>query len=67
MSTFHALLSSTDLHELDALQLAIARRADELLRLDAGRHPDRDFWREAEAEVWNDRVRPGRRTEVAPA
>jgi len=56
MNTLDLPLSTADLHELDALQLSVARRADDLRRLDAGRHPGRDFWREAEAEIWAERL-----------
>ena len=33
------------------LLLSVARRADELVRTEAERAPERDFWREAEEEV----------------
>jgi hypothetical protein len=56
MNTLDLPLSTADLHELDALQLSVARRADDLRRLDAGRNSARDFWREAEAEIWAERL-----------
>ena len=45
--------SIAGLDDLSQLQLSIARRADELLRSHGGRHPERDFWDEAEREIWD--------------
>lgn len=39
--------------ELFHLELCIAQRADELYRLDNGFNPERDFWNEAEQEIWS--------------
>ena len=39
-----------------ALLLSVARRADELVRTENERAPERDFWREAEQEVFERRL-----------
>jgi hypothetical protein len=62
MSILEPPTPSTDLDELSRLELSIAQRTDELLRQDAGRHPDRNFWQEAEREIW-----PARLSTVEPA
>ena len=38
--------------DLVALLLSVARRADELVRTEVERRSERDFWREAEEEVF---------------
>lgn len=61
------LLPVPDLDELATLELAVARRADELSREAAGRSAARDFWREAEMEIWGERVARWWRPEPACA
>ena len=58
MLIFESLLSSTPAagDELASLELEVARRADKLMRDDDGRRPGRDFWLEAEEEVWTARL-----------
>ena len=57
MSTFELPAPDTSLDELAQLELKIAQRADELTRLDEGRHGDRNFWQDAEREIWDFRLR----------
>ena len=42
--------------ELAELELSIARRADELMSKFKGSRPERDFWLEAESEIWSRRL-----------
>lgn len=49
---------SADLDELVELELQIARRADELRHAACAEHTGRNFWREAEEEIWNSRLPP---------
>jgi hypothetical protein len=57
MTTSELPPAVTPLDELGELELDIAQRADELMRRDSGQHSERDFWQEAEAEIWSARVR----------
>ena len=57
MSTLEPPAPDTSLDELAQLELKIAQRADELTRLDEGRHGDRNFWQDAEHEIWEFRLR----------
>lgn len=56
---------SPDFDELADLEFQIARRADELMRAADNRGPTRDFWREAEEEIWNSRLQPLAWTSIA--
>jgi len=57
MSTLEPPAPDASLDELAQLELKIAQRADELTRLDEGRHGDRNFWQDAEREIWDLRLR----------
>lgn len=49
----HATDASIEmLDELTQVQLSVAKRADDLSRASGGESAGRDFWREAESEVW---------------
>ena len=58
-------LPPADLAELVELELQIARRADELLRTAQNSDAGRDFWHEAEEEIWNSRLREPAATSAA--
>ena len=55
-STFELPPPDAGLDELAQLEMAIALRADELVRRNAEHHPDRNFWEEAESEIWAARL-----------
>lgn len=57
MQTLELPAAPAVLDELTQLQLSVAQRADELMRNDRGTSPERDFWREAEEEIWARRER----------
>lgn len=57
MTTSELPPTAGPLDELGELELGIARRADELMWRDSGRHSERNFWQEAEAEIWSARLR----------
>lgn|GEM_PF-5631619 len=52
----HDLAPAVAPDEIVELLLNVARRADELRRRNEGEASERDFWREAEAEVWSGRA-----------
>ena len=54
MTSDESILLPTD--ELAELELSIARRADELMSAFKGTRPERDFWLEAESEIWSLRL-----------
>ena len=54
MTTDESILLPTD--ELAELELSIARRADELMSKFKDIRPERDFWLEAEREIWSRRL-----------
>jgi hypothetical protein len=56
MQTVEPSLALAQIDELTQLQLSVAQRADELMRLDRERRAERDYWREAEAEVLEARL-----------
>lgn len=57
MSTMDANPSAVAANdELDELELRVARRADELARQDDGHRPGRDYWQQAEREIWTSRL-----------
>jgi len=55
MTSDESIVLPTD--ELAELELSIARRADELMSKFKGARPERDFWLEAESEIWSRRLR----------
>ncbi len=57
MTTLEPFPASTEFDELAQLEFSIAQRADELTRGDGGRNPGRNFWEEAEREIWSARLR----------
>ncbi len=67
MQTAPSPLALAPLDELTQLELSVAQRADELMRLDAGSGTSRDFWREAEAEVLEAKLGLGIRRMDLPA
>ena len=54
MTSDESIMLPTD--ELAELELSIARRADELMSKFKGSRPERDFWLEAESEIWSQRL-----------
>lgn len=56
MTIIEPLSSGLDLDELAKLEIEIARRADELKRIVGPADSGRDFWSEAESEIWSARI-----------
>ncbi len=67
MQTAAPSLALAPLDELTQLELSVAQRADELMKLHRDAGERRDFWLEAEVEILEARLGPAvRRTDIQP-